>query len=292
MRRAPISKTLALAFALLCTANVRAEETSIPNGSLELIADKQWIAAGHDVSIGLHFQLEKGWHIYWVNPGDSGEPPRVIWQLPPGLTTGPIEWPAPQRFETSSTIVDYGYEDDVLLIVPLHADSKLAALQTAELAAEVRLLICSHEMCVPGKAILSLTLPVKSQTPAPDPETADLFAAARKSQPRPAPSTWKVSVTDANDSFVLTAILGHQVTHPTFFPLAESQIENAAPQKLSPEAAGFRLTLRKSDQLVKPIERLKGVLAVSPDAAYLVDVPVSKPGTAKSASNTKSTPLQ
>jgi hypothetical protein len=88
-------------------------------------------------------------------------------------------------------------------------------------------------------------------------------------------------VGDANNSFVLTAHLGHQVTQAVFFPLAESEIDNAAPQKLAPAAAGFRLTLRKSDQLRKPIERLKGVLVLSADRAYLIDVPLSKPGVAK-----------
>jgi hypothetical protein len=88
-------------------------------------------------------------------------------------------------------------------------------------------------------------------------------------------------VDDAKDSFVLSANLGHQVSQAVFFPLAESQIDNAAPQKLLPTAAGFRLTLRKSAQLLKPIERLKGVLILSADPAYLIDVPLSKPGATK-----------
>ncbi|MGA9801801.1 MAG: protein-disulfide reductase DsbD domain-containing protein [Terriglobales bacterium] len=273
---------------LLCAANAHAEATPITHGSLELIARNQWIAAGHTLDLGLRFQLEKGWHIYWVNPGDSGEPPRVEWQLPAGLTAGAIEWPAPRRLDTGS-IVDYGYEDRVLLIVPLQAAPTLAAQQPVRLGAQVKLLVCSHEMCIPGKAELSLTLPIKSQPPAPDTLTAELFAATSKSLPRPAPGNWKFSVTDANDSFVLTANVGHQVTQAVFFPLAESQIENAAPQKLVTEKADFRLTLRKSDQLLKPIDRLKGVLVLSGDQAFLVDVPISKAGAVRSNSGNGAT---
>jgi thiol:disulfide interchange protein DsbD len=190
--------------------------------------------------------------------------------------------------------VDYGYEDAVLLIVPLHAAASLAVQPPVQLGAEVRLLVCSHEMCIPGKAELSLTLPIKSQPPAPDAQTldADLFTATRKSLPRPAPGNWKFSVADANDSFVLTANLGHQITQAIFFPLAESQIENAAPQKLLPVAAGFRLTLRKSDRLLKPIARLKGVLVLSADRSYLIDVPLSKPGAARSSSGIGIHPVQ
>jgi len=278
---------------LLCAASAQAEGIPIPHGTLELIARNQWIVAGHTLDLGLRFQLEKGWHIYWVNPGDSGEPPRVEWQLPTGLTIGAMEWPTPRRLETSS-IVDYGYEDAVLLIVPLHAAASLAVQPPVQLGAEVRLLVCSHEMCIPGKAELSLTLPIKSQPPAPDAQTrdADLFTATRKSLPRPAPGNWKFSVADANDSFVLTANLGHQITQAIFFPLAESQIENAAPQKLLPVAAGFRLTLRKSDRLLKPIARLKGVLVLSADRSYLIDVPLSKPGAARSSSGIGIHPVQ
>jgi thiol:disulfide interchange protein DsbD len=275
---------------LLGAASAHAETTPIPHGTLELIAENQWIekrelAAGQEFDVGLRFQLEKGWHIYWVNPGDSGEPPRVEWRLASGLSAGAIEWPAPRRLENSPSIVDYGYEDAILLIVPMHADPILAAEQSAHIGAGVKLLVCSHDMCIPGKAQLSLTLPIESHVSAPYSRYADLFAATRKSLPRPAPANWRFSVSDTNDSFVLAANLGHKmpITQAIFFPLAESQIANASTQKLLPVAGGFRLTLRKSDQLLKPIARLKGVLALSADQAYLIDVPLSKPGTVRSS---------
>lgn len=273
------------------TPSARAAATPIPHGSLELVAEKQWIekrsiAEGQKFDVGLRFQLEKGWHIYWVNPGDSGEPPRVDWHLPVGLTAGAIEWPTPRRLEDSSSIVDYGYEDSVLLIVPIHADSKLTARQTVQLAADVKFLACSHDMCIPGKAQLSLIVPIRSQVSIPDSQYAGVFADTRKSFPRAAPLGWKFSVADSKDSFVLTVNLGrpiagrHQITQAGFFPLVDSEIQNAAAQQFEALAIGFRLTLRKSDQLQKPIARLKGVLVLSgeksnTDQSYLIDAPVS-----------------
>ncbi len=282
------SSALTLGVALVvCAAGGQAAGTPIPHGTVELIAENQWIAPGRQFYLGLHFQLEKGWHIYWVNPGDSGEPPRVTWQLPAGLTPGPMEWPAPRRLGTSR-IVDFGYEDSVMLIVPMHAEASLAAQAPARLGAEVRVLVC-REICIPGKAQLSLALPIKSQPPAPEAGARELFAAARNSLPRPAPSNWRFRVDDANDSFVLSANLGHRITQGIFFPLAESQIDNAAPQKLLPVETGFRLRLRKSDQLLKPIGRLKGVLVLSADQAYLIDVPL---GEARPARNSHGTGIQ
>ena len=272
-RRAVILSAAVLA---VCSSRARAAGTPIPHGTLELIAEQQWIAAGHPFNLALRFELEKGWHIYWVNPGDSGEPPRVTWDLPAGIKAGAIKWPAPRRLGTP-TIVDYGYEDAVTLVVPMRADATLSSQNPAQIAANVKVLVC-REMCIPGKAQISLTLPVKSQLPPADAQSAHSFAEARRSLPRPAPADWKFAVAETKDSFVLTANLGHKITDAIFFPLTESQISNAAPQTLVPTATGFTLTLRKSDQLLKPIARLKGVLELSGNQDYSIDVPVSKPG--------------
>jgi DsbC/DsbD-like thiol-disulfide interchange protein len=277
--RSGICRAVALAAAaLFCAAGPRAAGTPVPHGTLELVSENQWIAPGHTIHLGLHFQLEKGWHIYWVNPGDSGEPPRVKWQLPAGVKADEIEWPTPRRLGTSS-IVDFGYEDDVMLIVPLRAGAGAAVLGpgdgSAQLTGEVKVLVC-REMCIPGKAQVSLTLPVKSQPPAPDAQTAELFAAARKALPQRAPASWRVSVAAGRDSFTLTAKVGQPVAQASFFPLEESQIKDAAPQQFTAVPGGFRLTLQKSDQLLKPIARLKGVLVLAGDRGYIIDVLVSK----------------
>jgi hypothetical protein len=79
----------------------------------------------------------------------------------------------------------------------------------------------------------------------------------------------------------LIGILGRQISNTVFFPLDESQINNSASQKVVPAATGFEMTLPKSDQLLKPIARLRGVLVLSADRAYTIDVPVSKPAVLK-----------
>jgi DsbC/DsbD-like thiol-disulfide interchange protein len=137
----------------------------------------------------------------------------------------------------------------------------------------VKVLVC-REMCIPGKTQISLTLPVKSQPPAPDAQTVELFAVARKALPQVAPANWRISVAAARDSFTLTAKVGQPVAQASFFPLEESQVKNAAPQQFAAVPGGFRLTLQKSDQLLKSIARLKGVLVLAGDRGYIIDVPV------------------
>ena len=270
---------LTAAVLAVCSSRGQAAGAPIPHGTLELVAEKEWIAAGHPFDVALRFELEKGWHIYWVNPGDSGEPPRVTWDLPAGIKAGAIEWPAPRRLGTA-TIVDYGYEDAVTLIVPMRADANLSSQNPVHIAATLKVLVC-REMCIPGKAQVSLALPVKPQPPPANTQSAHFFTEARKTWPRPAPASWKFAIAQTSDSFVLTANLGHKITDATFFPLAESQVSNATPQALVPTATGFTLTLRKSDQLLKPIPRLKGVLVLPGEQAYAIDVPI--PGSIKAS---------
>ena len=273
---------------LLATEPSQAAGAAIPHGTVELVAENQWIQPAHESYLGLHFELEKGWHIYWVNPGDSGEPPRVAWQLPTGVTVGEIQWPTPQRLGTSS-IVDFGYENGVTLLVPVHVEAPLGAKgpAQAELEAQVKVLVC-REICIPGKAQLSLTVRIQLQPLEADQQTRELFAAARESLLHSPPTSWKFSVAELKDSFVLEANLGRRITRATFFPLVESQIENAAPQKTVPESSGFKMKLRKSDRLLKPIERLKGVLVLSTGRSYVIDVPIDKRGaTGKAESEAK-----
>ena len=250
----------------------QASAASIPHGTVDLVAENQWIAPGHQTYFGFKFQLEKAWHIYWINPGDSGEPPRVEWHLPAGLSAGEIEWPAPRRLRTS-TIVDFGYDDSVTLLAAVRASSALPTNQPGEIGAELKVLVC-REICIPGKAQVSLTLPIKAMPPEPEARVSELFATARKSLPKRPPTGWTFKVSDEKDSFVLIANLGRETVQATFFPLEESQIDNSAPQKIVPSHSGFRLTLHKSDQLLKPIKRLRGVLEFSVNQAYIIDVAV------------------
>ena len=254
---------------LILLPDARTLAASIPHGTVEFVTENQWIAPGRQTYFGLNFQLENGWHIYWINPGDSGQPPRVEWHLPAGLNAGEIEWPAPRRFRTS-TIVDFGYDRAVMLLVPMRASSALPMNEAARLGAELRVLVCK-EICIPGKAQLSMTLPIKSMPPEADARTSELFIAARNSLPQRAPRNWEFNVSDQKDSFVLTAKIGRQTTQARFFPLEESQIDNSAPQKIVPVATGFQLALHKSDQLLKPIKRLRGVLELSANQKYWID---------------------
>lgn len=217
--------------------------------------------------MGVHFILEKGWHIYWVNPGDSGQPPTLNWTVPAGATAGEIQWPRPERLQSSPTIADYGYKDDIVLLVPLRLPENKSS---ANVALDAKWLIC-REVCLPGHA--HLTLAPAAALAGNQARVARLFARTRALFPRAWPPAWKASVESRKDDFVLTITSGRPLTHAEFFPLDPGQIDNAAKQRLTTSSTGAKLVLKKSDLLLKPVPELRGVLVIN-NRAYQMRAPV------------------
>ncbi len=76
----------------------------------ELVSLGPGIAPGGTQMVGLVLTLEEHWHVYWVNAGDSGEPPKITWTLPAGITAGPMQFPIPDRLPLGP-FMDFGYEE-------------------------------------------------------------------------------------------------------------------------------------------------------------------------------------
>jgi thiol:disulfide interchange protein DsbD len=257
------------------TAAAIAQQDSAQHVKVELLAQQVATVSGKDLQLGVHFVLEKGWHIYWINPGDSGQPPSFKWHLPPGFVADEIRWPRPERLQPSTELVDYGYDDEVLLPLTVHAPSAINNRVPVEFEAEAKWLVC-REVCVPEHAQLHLTLPVSSSSEV-EPQHAQLFKRTEKLVPQPLPSGWKVSFTPMKDDFVLTIRAGKPITQAEFFPLDPGQIDNPASQKVQPTRLGAKITMKKSDLLLKPVAVLRGVLVIPGSPAYWIEAPVRQP---------------
>jgi DsbC/DsbD-like thiol-disulfide interchange protein len=241
------------------------------HGSVQLIAEDESIKPGHESWVGVYFKLEPHWHIYWINPGDSGEPPRVEWNLPPGFQAGPLQWPYPARL-VHPPLTDFGYEGEVLLAAPIHAPAQ-SRPDLVTIAADVNWLVC-RDVCIPATQHLAISFPMKTGTPQPDPRWHKLFTEMRARCPRPAPAGWKATARSSGDRFVLSINTGKPEARAIFFPLDPLQIEDAAPQEVSSFRTGVRMTLQKSEQLLKAIPALKGVVVLAPGRASVINAPV------------------
>lgn len=264
-------------FGLFCTPAVGwgASTVEAPHIKMQLVAENQTVRPGDAFWVGLRFDVEKHWHIYWQNPGDSGQPVSVRWALPAGVTAEPLQWPLPTRFDMPP-LTNYGYADRVTFPVPMHADGSLKTGDSISLAGEVRWLVCA-EICIPGKATVDVRIPVAAATVV-DPAVAGEFNGARAALPQLAPPTWHITGISGEHP-MLRVESGVLAQKAEFFPFQGEQIEHAAPEVLHATPKGFELTLHKDEQ-AHSLTRLSGLLVVT-DAqgrhGYTVDLPLEAP---------------
>src|SRR6202171_1877141 len=160
----------------------------------EIVAEQSALIPGRPNTVALRLVMERGWHTYWQNAGDSGLPTTLTWKLPDGLKAGPIQWPAPRALPVGP-LVNYGDEGEVLLLSDIATVPDFLSRKTVTLSARADWLVCK-EICIPEGADLSLTLPVIAGAAqgSRDPRWIDAIAKARTSLPRPA-NEWNVTAT-------------------------------------------------------------------------------------------------
>lgn len=136
---------------LVLTSSVAAQasvETALEEGEprirVSLVADR----AGDELRVGVHFEPDEHWHVYWKNPGESGVSTEVLLE---GADFGEIQWPIPQRYEAPGPIYTYGYDEVVLFASTSVPDAPLSV------SADVDLLVCQID-CIPARVLLTATL--------------------------------------------------------------------------------------------------------------------------------------
>lgn len=272
MRRFPLMFAL---FAVLANALVARAATSAadaPHLRVQLVAPEDVIYPGGNNFVGLYFKLEPGWHVYWKNAGDAGEPPRIQWTLPDGVTAGPMQFPAPKRLPLGP-LMDFGYENEVLYPIKLDVAPTVKSGK-AVIDVKVDWLVC-QDRCIPGKADLSLTLQLSATRPpviSGSGNDAELVKRLASTMPQPLPSSVKVAFQSTQDGFRLGVETGKRETAAQFFPVDPDTIAYAAVQKVTPTAKGLVLELKKDAYLTAAPKQLNGLLELSGGRAYDVSV--------------------
>lgn len=135
------------------------EDVDRPAASVRLIADHGSIAPGTETWLGVEFDIQPGWHIYWPGQNDSGYAPSVEWTLPEGFTIGELQWPTPHRHILPGNILDHVYEGRVVILARLVSPKTVVPGQTLSIGVHVGWLEC-EEGCVPREADVSISIPV------------------------------------------------------------------------------------------------------------------------------------
>ena len=250
--------SLAVFLAVLTSASAQIDQQ--PKVHARLISDRDTVSPGGTLTVALEENIRPGWHTYWSNPGDAGEPTTIQWTLPKGWKAGPIQWPYPRR-EQVGPLMDYGYEGKVWLLVDLQAPADAKPNSEEHFQAAVSWLVC-QQVCIPEDTTLSLTLFVDRNAPPPDVISAEQFAAARAKLPVASP--WPIRYAMANSLMLYVkapALAGAaRPVDAEFFPSQPGEIRDIAPQALGFAKDGPVLRLEAGSKLHKVLD---GVLVLT-----------------------------
>jgi thiol:disulfide interchange protein DsbD len=274
-----------------------------PQVSARLLIESDSIATDVPFRIGVLFEMQPGWHIYWRNPGDTALPTRIVWQVE-DATVGALQWPAPRVFrEAAADATTYGYADQVLLSNRITIHSRVDG--PVRLGAEIHFLVC-REVCIPGAIALERSLTLGSPRVR-NAEVQALFDAYDARVPRSASALdldvqtlLSQSAVRPGDSFLFgvgirscpvtrdcdrsalqaidpaTVFLPYSQDNPSLRPLGVQEFPGAA--------GGFLLAMRGHTELDAPPrseDPLRGILALA-DGRYVeveLPLPVAEVGT-------------
>ncbi len=244
----------------------------IPAGevTVQAFSEKAEIASGAPVRLGLLVDHAPGWHTYWQNPGDSGLPTEITWQVtdakgaplaghsgPLALAASDIQWPTPKRMPVGP-LASYGYEDQIFLMQTVQVPTDLPVGQTVQLLLSASWLVCK-DVCIPGGASLSLALPVVAAGGSLSPSSAaSRFTQADQAQPLNAPVSPRYALDLENQRLILVgsdppeAVVGGY-----FFAETEGLVLPAAAQALYRTNDGWRLEIPLSSSANRAVRAIQ-----------------------------------
>jgi thiol:disulfide interchange protein/DsbC/DsbD-like thiol-disulfide interchange protein len=227
-----------------------------------LVSDSTAAVPGQTLRLGLLLEHAAGWHTYWKNPGDSGLPTRMQFDLPEGAVAGEIEWPLPER-QPAGGLVNFGYSHTELLPVSVSIPAQFSA-GSLEIRLKASWLICELE-CIPGSGEYRLILPV-----APDAEPSAHVAAFERAAARQAPvlqnnARYLAEKGGVRIDIALAGPLVEAFTAGTagwtLMPATPQILANADPPRFSIEGSELRIEVARSEFFADAPERIELLLS-------------------------------
>lgn len=242
---------------------------------IELIAEDESIQLNHPFWVAIKMSIDPDWHTYWKNPGETGAPVSINWELPPGFEVLSVEWPFPHRFESNS-MIGFGYENEVYFLAKLLPSQAGSTEKT--LKATLKWIVCSDSQCVPGEKTVSTQLVEKTQAPVSNAAHQSAFKQARTKLPIKMQNI-QAERKDNLLRFTLPSdsLEKNSTLQAYFCPDVDSSIDHHSKTlvTLDPQTSSFTVTLQETDENTSP-ERLKGVLVMDSEEplAMAIDAPI------------------
>jgi DsbC/DsbD-like thiol-disulfide interchange protein len=242
-----------------------------------LYADRDGVQPGQTITLGIHYRITPRWHIYWVNPGDSGLPVKAEITAPPGFEVGAVRYPWPKREEDPGDIVSFIHDGEVMLLVDVKAPANLTPGTEIKFEADGKWLVCT-DICVAGQGHASLALTTAAAT---KPANEKLFASWRDKLPKPWTELTGARVSWSGDEALpKLKLVVPGATALEFFPYASPTIKMTA-RKVDVGKQGSTVALEWEFERKKPEDKPlgRGVLWVKTaqgETSYLFEGAFSK----------------
>ncbi|HPD82185.1 MAG TPA: protein-disulfide reductase DsbD family protein [Alphaproteobacteria bacterium] len=227
---------------------------------VRVIADKTQIKGGETVRLGVEKMIYPQWHTYWKNPGDSGTPAEIKWDLPEGFTVSEIEWPTASKIPFGP-LTNYGYEGQVTLLQTLTIPQNIGA-ETFAINGKVNLLVC-HDICIPETHDVFITFNGEQK-----PEPQNIQMAENK---LPLNLDWKTEFYKDGDKFIIkgtsndVSIL-NSAKDAYITPEDWGAIDNNANATIEFTKSGFTISQKAGERDLEEIKTLPFVLTYTDTA--------------------------
>ena len=145
-------KLLKIFFLFTLFVFIEAEPVNTGHANVSLVKFNYPESENKNNLIGIKMDMQKNWHTYWKNPGDSGGPIKIQWDTDENIKIDEIKWPRPELIPYIP-LMTYGYKDFV--IFPFEYIKKDSL--NSKIKLNVDFLICD-DVCVPEKALIETSL--------------------------------------------------------------------------------------------------------------------------------------
>jgi thiol:disulfide interchange protein DsbD len=211
----------------------------------------------NELFIGIKMDMQKNWHTYWKNPGDSGGPIKVSWNLPDGIAVSDIYWPTPKLIPYSP-LMTYGYKDFVIFPFKVTYES---FNQLKNIKADIDFLICD-DICVPEKAQIDTSF-----------EKIPYSQELKKWINKVPNVTFPILANQNENNLQLRFSFNDDIENIYFFIDQQDIVLHSKVQNLSKEKDNWLLSI-STENNPKHNEKLKGVIVIN-DESYLIDSDLS-----------------
>ena len=248
-----VIRKLLFLFVLTFSYFVQAEYLdSASNSSIKILSNEIVKISEDEYLIGVKFEFDRGWHTYWINPGDSGEKAKFEWELPEGYKISNPKWPSPTKIPYPP-LMTYGYENEVVILFSLFKE--LNSSEKGEINLNSEWLACA-DICLPQSGSSKVNLNDVLISPIEDqPNIQELKDNLPKKYPYP------ISVSAKNNELILSSELNDAFKDSEiyFFPYDQNLISHTAIQNSEIRENSFLHRVLKSEQNIEK-SNIKGVI--------------------------------